>query len=97
MSRLNKAIENMFASDIGSELYQRIADTIKKENMLPYIEKGLLIGFSGGADSVFLACFLSEYKRRNTADFSKADSNVNNNQNSGYKHCNQAFTKEGTS
>ena len=77
MSRLNKAIENMFASDIGSELYRRIADTIEKENMLPYIEKGLLVGFSGGADSVFLACFLSEYKRRSNADFSILAVHVN--------------------
>ena len=69
MSRLNKAIENMFASEEGSELYKRISNTIEKENMLHYIERGLLVGFSGGADSVFLTCFLSEYKRRSIVQF----------------------------
>ena len=77
MSRLNKAIENMFASESGSELYQRITNTVNKENMLPFIEGGLLVGFSGGADSVFLACFLTEYKRRTKGNFNVLAVHVN--------------------
>ena len=69
MSSLSNSIADMFTSDIGSELYTRICETVEKEKMLPYMEAGVLVGLSGGADSVFLACFLSEYRRRSGRDF----------------------------
>lgn len=77
MPSLNNAISNMFASEIGGELYARICETVEKENMLPYIEAGVLIGFSGGADSVFLACFLSEYRKRTGRNFGLLAVHVN--------------------
>jgi tRNA(Ile)-lysidine synthase len=69
MCKHSKDIENMFASQRGTEAYKRIVATINSENMTSLIEQGLLIGFSGGPDSVFLLCFLSEYKRRAGKDF----------------------------
>ena len=77
MHKLNKVIESMFASDKGRGLYNRILDTISRENMLPLIEGGVLLGFSGGADSVFLLCFLIEFKRRNEKDFAVLPVHVN--------------------
>lgn len=69
MCRLSKSIEEMFASQHGGELYNRVEATIIKENMTPHINNGMLIGLSGGADSVFLLSFLAEYKRRNELSF----------------------------
>ena len=70
MPRLNKRVENAFSSKKGVELYNRIYATVVKENMSSFIDRGVLVGFSGGADSVFLTCFLTEYKRRLDKDFS---------------------------
>ena len=69
MSRLSNTILDMFASKKGSELYERIVTTVEREGMSVLIERGVLIGFSGGADSVFLACFLTEYRRRRGGSF----------------------------
>jgi tRNA(Ile)-lysidine synthase len=64
MPRLSKAIEAMFSGEMGSTIYERTVDTIEKESMLPMMEKGILVGFSGGGDSVMLIAFLHEYQRR---------------------------------
>ena len=69
MSRLSNTILDMFASKKGSELYERIVTTVEREGMSALIERGVLVGFSGGADSVFLACFLTEYRRRRGGSF----------------------------
>lgn len=57
-------IENMFSSEKGREVYDRIVRTIDNEGMRTQISDGVLVGLSGGADSVFLLCFLIEYKKR---------------------------------
>lgn len=69
MFKLNKSIEMMFDSQNGNAIYERILSTIYCENMLSFINKGLLVGFSGGPDSVFLLCFLKEYQKRTNASF----------------------------
>ena len=69
MSKLSKNAEAMFASKKGSELYAKIVKTIEKENMSPLMDRGILVGLSGGADSVFLLRFLREYKRREEKSF----------------------------
>ena len=69
MSKLNKTIEDMFATDQGNNIYERITETIKNEHMSMLIDSGLLVGFSGGADSVFLLSFLVEYQRRTSKTF----------------------------
>ena len=69
MCKHNKNIESMFTSQRGSEVYDRIISTVNSENMASLIEDGLLIGFSGGPDSVFLLSFLKEYQRRTNKDF----------------------------
>ena len=59
----------MFSSEAGEEIYLRILNTVKSENMTAMIDHGVLVGFSGGADSVLLLCFLHEYKRRSNKNF----------------------------
>lgn len=69
MFRHSNDIESMFATREGSILYDRITSCISKEGMEPHFNKGLLVGFSGGADSVFLLSFLKEYQRRAEKSF----------------------------
>ena len=69
MFKLSDAITQMFSTDKGCEIYNRILDTLHSENMTNIVDKGLLVGFSGGPDSVFLLSFLNEYKRRDNKDF----------------------------
>ena len=61
MFRHSKVIEDMFSSREGSSIYKRILTTLDKEKMTSLIDGGVLLGFSGGADSVLLLCFLCEY------------------------------------
>lgn len=69
MFKLNEKINNMFRSAKGEEAYCEIMKTVNTHKMLDFIHKGVLIGFSGGADSVFLLSFLTEYKQRTGVDF----------------------------
>ena len=69
MFKANNSIEEMFASQKGNELYNRILAKVEKEEMTSLIDGGVLVGLSGGADSVFLLCFLVEYKKRNEKAF----------------------------
>ena len=77
MFRHSKAIKDMFSSREGSNIYSRILSTLKKERMTALIDGGVLLGFSGGADSVLLLCFLSEYKRREAKSMSILATHVN--------------------
>ena len=52
---------DLFATTKGSELYGDILATVKKFSMDSLINKGVLLGLSGGADSVLLALFLKRY------------------------------------
>ena len=58
----------MFLS-VGDYLYCKAEATILAYNMDKEIEKGVLLGLSGGADSVMLLCLILEYKRRKQKDF----------------------------
>ena len=77
MFRHSNDIESMFATREGSLIYDRILSSISKEGMEPYFNNGLLVGFSGGADSVFLLSFLKEYQRRTGKTFKLLAVHVN--------------------
>ena len=64
----NNFIASFFEND-GRELYFKAENTVDRFSIKTLMEKGVLVGFSGGADSVFLLCFLIEYKRRNNLTF----------------------------
>lgn len=47
-------VKQLFESDLGKKIYSSIEKTIFAHNMLERIKSGVLIGLSGGADSVML-------------------------------------------
>ena len=57
-------ITALFNSEKGKRLYNTALETVKKEKMDAIMENGVLIGLSGGADSVMLLLFLYEYSRK---------------------------------
>lgn len=63
-----RRVEELFA-DSGRDVYNRVAETIDKFGMIEHIRSGVLVGLSGGADSVMLLCFLMEFRRRCGLDF----------------------------
>ena len=79
MFKLNKQAEEIFKTDIGAPIYNQILLTMQKHGMEEQINKGVLIGFSGGADSVTLLLFLLEYQRRTGDDFKIMCVHVNHN------------------
>lgn len=71
-----RAIERFFATS-GSKIYDVAERTVKDLSMQEYIESGVVVGLSGGADSVMLLCFLLEYRRRSSLDLTIACSHIN--------------------
>lgn len=56
--------ERLFASPAGERIYSLFEAAVCECKMREHIEKGTLVGLSGGADSVMLTLLLLEYKRR---------------------------------
>ena len=54
MDRLDK----LFSSELGKKIFSEFLRAISDFNMQPLIDGGVLIGLSGGADSVMLLCLL---------------------------------------
>ena len=77
MLRLDKKIEGMFTSREGGEAYNSILAFIEKHSMKAMLDKGVLVGFSGGPDSVFLLSFLHYFRRRENLDFNICSSHIN--------------------
>lgn len=69
-------IREFFATS-GSTIYNTIVETVESESMCHKIESGVLVGFSGGADSVMLLLFLIEYRRRTGIQFKILCSHIN--------------------
>lgn len=65
---MDKILYRLFSSEVGGAVYERAADFVCREGMDKLISRGVLVGLSGGADSVMLLLFLLEYRRR-TAPF----------------------------
>ena len=55
---INK-IRELFSSEDGSLLLEKVKATIKRYSMFDQIKNGVIVGFSGGADSVMLISLLS--------------------------------------
>ncbi|MBR2931044.1 MAG: tRNA lysidine(34) synthetase TilS [Clostridia bacterium] len=53
-----------FGDKSGRELFLSVLDTVERYGMAEMLGGGVLLGLSGGADSVLLALFLAEYKTR---------------------------------
>lgn len=61
-------ISSLFSRPEGELIYNKAKKYIEKYSLESKISEGVLVGFSGGPDSVMLLLFLCEYKRR-TTDF----------------------------
>ena len=61
---MHNKIKNLFGSDFGNKIFITIENTISEHNMKEKIESGVLVGFSGGPDSMMLLAFLVEYRDR---------------------------------
>ena len=54
---------DLFESDLGKKVYQKINRAIDENDMLPLIKNGVAIGLSGGADSVLLLFFFAKIQK----------------------------------
>ena len=70
------AISNFF-SGIGQNIFISASECIDEYSINEKIEQGVLVGLSGGADSVMLLCFLLEYRRRSGKNYSIVASHIN--------------------
>ena len=59
------SLENLFSTALGKAIYEKAERAISDFNIKDMLKSGVLVGLSGGADSVMLLLFLSEYRRRN--------------------------------
>ncbi len=74
---MDNRVDALFSSDAGACAYRTVLDTIREYGMDRLIKDGVLLALSGGADSVFLACFLYEYRKRTRVGFSVRAVHVN--------------------
>ena len=54
-----------FKTELGEVVYQKALRAINDFSMSAMINSGVLVGLSGGADSVMLLYFLVEYRKQN--------------------------------
>ena len=73
---MDNILSRIFDTVEGREIYTRAVSAISENSMDEAIKGGVLVGFSGGADSLMLLAFLLEYRRRNY-DFSIVALHVN--------------------
>ncbi len=74
--RIKEKINKLFDT-VAPELYKSALGAIDTFGMHRLIEGGVLLGLSGGADSVFLLCFLIEYRKRTAGNFKISACHVN--------------------
>ena len=58
-------VKELFDTPRGKEIYGKAQRAIKDFHMSDKLHAGALVGFSGGADSVMLLCFLKRYYEEN--------------------------------
>ena len=69
MQRISPDSPSAMFLSAGDCVYRKAEKTILSCDMDDMIEKGVLLGLSGGADSVILLCLLLEYRKRKGKDF----------------------------
>lgn len=61
---MDNKIFDLFNSNLGKKIYSTIEKTVFEHNMLERIKSGVLVGFSGGADSVILLSYLFTLRKQ---------------------------------
>ena len=77
MAQINSLLIEEFFKSTGSKIYDIAEHTVDENNMHGMIGQGVLVGLSGGVDSVMLLCFLLEYRRRHGGDYTIAAAHIN--------------------
>ncbi len=67
----------LFLSADGEKLYQQALRAVNDFSMASLLSSGVLVGFSGGADSLFLLLFLAELKKRSMPEMKITAVHVN--------------------
>ena len=67
----------LFSSPEGREVYSLFLEAVEDNSMREPISRGVLVGLSGGADSVMLLRLLTEYRERVCGNFKIAAVHVN--------------------
>ena len=62
----------LFDTEIGKRIYSMVLKTIHDNAMEERILRGVAVGFSGGADSVMLTCFLKRDRKSTRLNSSHA-------------------------
>lgn len=70
------SVEEFFKSS-GAVIYDIASQTVSEYDMQTMIGQGVLVGLSGGVDSVMLLCFLLEYRRRHGGEYTVAAAHIN--------------------
>ena len=55
--------DNIFESKLGAQIYETAERTILDFSMHDALQGGVLVGFSGGADSVLLLLLLNKFRK----------------------------------
>jgi len=63
-------VKALFANEKDSSIYSRFCQFVTQTGMDTCFKKGLIIGFSGGSDSVFLTLLLLAYRETQNTPFS---------------------------
>ena len=82
----------VFETELGRKIYKEAAAAISDFSMKDMLSSGVLLGFSGGADSVMLLHFLIEY-RKNNFDFPIVCVHVNHGIRDGAADSDEAFSR----
>lgn len=90
---MDNGISQLFLSHKGSLIYSSAAKLISEYGMISELRKGVLVGLSGGSDSVMLLLLLCEYRKRNF-DFPIIAAHVNHMIRGDEAYRDEAFCRE---
>ncbi len=84
--------EELFSSPEGNGIYYNIISFCEKYNLINRIKQGVLVGLSGGADSILLLIFL--WKLQKDLDFPLSAMHINHMIRGGDADADESFSKE---
>ena len=84
---------SVFEGELGEKLYKKACDFVDLNAWREKLENGVLVGFSGGPDSIFLLEFVNEYKKRENLPFKILAVHVNHSIRGAEADLDEAFSK----